>query len=245
MPNNYIAAFGLTCLLATAGGARATPAGKSSYRVVYSFLGGTDGFNPYASLVKVGGTLYGTTTQGGTQRFGTVFAVNAATGAHNVLHSFKGGTDGLAAYAGLINVGGSLYGATTQGGSVRIDAGTVFSVKPKSGAEHIVHAFREGSDGGHPYGNLLDVSGTLYGTTLYGGNEFEYGTVYSVNVATGAEQVLYAFQGGSDGSGPYAAVLDVGGTLYGTTIYGGPGNCNDGNGVGCGTVFAVNAQSGA
>jgi uncharacterized repeat protein (TIGR03803 family) len=150
-----------------------------------------------------------------------------------------------APYAGRIDVGGTLYGTTTQGGSERLDQGTVFSVNPKTGAEKIVHAFTGGSDGAHPYGNLLDVAGTLYGTTIYRGNADGFGTVFSVNPATGAEQVLYAFQGGSDGDSPYAALLDLHGTLYGTTIYGGPGNCNDGNGVGCGTAFAVNQQTGA
>jgi uncharacterized repeat protein (TIGR03803 family) len=245
MPKSYVLALGLSCLVAAAGGVGIAPAQASSYQVLYKFQGGADGFNPYANLVKVGGTLYGTTEQGGTRAFGTVFAVNAVTGAHEVLHSFRGYKDGLGPYAGLIDVGGTLYGTTTQGGSIRRDQGTVYSVKPKSGAVQIVHAFRHHEDGEQPYDNLLDVSGTVYGTTLYGGSRYNYGTVFSVDLATGAEQVLYAFQGGDDGSGPYAALIDVGGTLYGTTIYGGPGNCNDGNGVACGTVFAINAQTGA
>ena len=85
----------------------------------------------------------------------------------------------------------------------------------------------------------------MYGTTLYGGQPNNLGTVFSLDKKTGAEKVLYAFQGGNDGIGPYAALINVGGTLYGTTIYGGPGNCNDGNQGGCGTVFSIDPETGA
>jgi uncharacterized repeat protein (TIGR03803 family) len=46
------------------------------------------------------------------------------------------------------------------------------------------------------------------------------------------ETVLHSFQGGpSDGAYPYAGLIDVGGTLYGTTFEGGAS--------GHGTVFKV------
>ena len=44
--------------------------------------------------------------------------------------------------------------------------------------------------------------------------------------------VVYSFQGGSDGTAPFASVINVGGTLYGTTYNGGAG-CPA---PGCGTV---------
>jgi uncharacterized repeat protein (TIGR03803 family) len=53
--------------------------------------------------------------------------------------------------------------------------------------------------------------------------------------------MLHRFAGGSDGVEPYnAGVIDLNGTLYGTTEYGGS-YCGQ---TGCGTVFAL-AQSGA
>jgi uncharacterized repeat protein (TIGR03803 family) len=36
---------------------------------------GQDGANPWAALIKVGGTLYGTTSGGGSAGAGTVFAI--------------------------------------------------------------------------------------------------------------------------------------------------------------------------
>jgi hypothetical protein len=34
---------------------------------------------------------------------------------------------------------------------------------------HVLHSFGGGSDGQDPYANLIDVNGTLYGTTAMGG----------------------------------------------------------------------------
>jgi uncharacterized repeat protein (TIGR03803 family) len=50
-----------------------TPAGVE--KVVYAFQAGTDGYLPMSGLINVGGTLYGTTRNGGTSGLGTVFAV--------------------------------------------------------------------------------------------------------------------------------------------------------------------------
>ena len=59
------------------------------------------------------------------------------------------------------------------------------------------------------------------------------------------ENVLYRFQGASDGSSPSAAlVADRAGNLYGTTAYGGGTNCNFYGSMGCGVVFQLAPQVG-
>ena len=147
-----------------------------------------------------------------------------------VLYSFKGGSDGESPAAGLINVGGTLYGTTAEGGFggranyCTLGCGTVFSVTP-AGAEP-VYSFKGGSDGAYPDAGLINVGGTLYGTTSGGGAG---GTVFSVT--PGPERVVYSFQGGGDGTGPFAGLINVGGTLYGTT--------NGGGATDSGTVFKV------
>jgi uncharacterized repeat protein (TIGR03803 family) len=76
----------------------------------------------------------------------------------------------------------------------------------------------------------------LYGTTSAGGTRND-GTVFSITTS-GAERVLHSFAGGSDGAQPNAALLDVAGTLYGTTTYGGS-RVRPCSHLGCGTVFAL------
>jgi hypothetical protein len=58
-------------------------------------------------------------------------------------------------------------------------------------------------------------------------------------MTTGAEHVLHTFAGGfADGANPFADVIDVKGTFYGTTSYGGPKCRHNGGLHGCGTVSA-------
>jgi uncharacterized repeat protein (TIGR03803 family) len=87
-------------------------------------------------------------------------------------------------------------------------------------------------------GLVRDADGNFYGTTFYGG-AFNMGVVYKIT-PKGKETVLHSFAGGSDGAYPAAAMIaGQGGTLYGTTEYGGTGSCTDSQGIGCGTVFQI------
>jgi uncharacterized repeat protein (TIGR03803 family) len=155
--------------------------------------------------------------------------------AFSVLYSFKGLNDGRDPHAGpLVKVKGKLYGTTEYGGGSchgRCFGGTVFSITT-SGTESVLHSFETASgDGKNPRAGIIDGTGTLYGTTVHGGGASCYcGTVFKLTLS-GAETVLYSFTGKPDGFGPDAGLLDVDGTLYGTTINGGAN--------GDGTVFAI------
>ncbi|MBV9263617.1 MAG: hypothetical protein JO324_04785, partial [Candidatus Eremiobacteraeota bacterium] len=92
-----------------------------------------------------------------------------------------------------------------------------------------LYQFHRQWGGTHATGGLVNVNGTLYGTTARGGASGN-GTVYSMTTG-GAHKVLYRFRGGSDGSDPHSQLLDVKGTLYGTTAGGGSANA--------GTVYSV------
>jgi uncharacterized repeat protein (TIGR03803 family) len=98
----------------------------------------------------------------------TMPAFDATAGA---IYQFKGGNYGANPAGGLINVGGTFYGTTFGGGGAAAcsgGCGTVYAVSP-SGAERVVYTFQGGSDGARPRGNLINVAGTLYGTTGEGG----------------------------------------------------------------------------
>jgi uncharacterized repeat protein (TIGR03803 family) len=214
--------------------------------VVSVFRGGAgyggSSASPSSSLIDIDGTLYGTTPYGGSicgtssLGCGAVFTVTPA-GDEKDIYYFKGGSDGAYPSASLINVGGTLYGTTFGGGAHGY--GTVFSVT-ETGAETVVYSFKGDSDGADPSAALVDVNGKLYGTTDYGGRKsatcpIGCGTVFSVT-KKGVEKVVYSFQGGTDGALPFASLIGVGATLYGTTWEGGGTGCG---GNGCGTVFSV------
>lgn len=207
-----------------------------SYNVVYSFRAAPDGHTPAAGLIKVASALYGTTSIGG--RFsdgGTFFSIAGFT--EKVLHSFGHGTDGIAPRADLIDVGGTLYGTTLLGGTS--GQGTIFSIAP-GGKETVVYSFgTKATDGAQPVAGLINVSGTLYGTTYYGG-KYGLGTVFSIiPKISGSEAVLHSFGNGADGAYPRAELTKVRGTLYGTTAGGGGTGCS---GSGCGTVFRITTK---
>jgi uncharacterized repeat protein (TIGR03803 family) len=91
---------------------------------MYTFTGNKDGGNPPAGLVVYGHTLYGTASAGGSNNWGTVYAINTdSTGFTNV-YDFTGGADGGAPEAGLLLVSNILY-STTQHGGTNSD-GTIF-----------------------------------------------------------------------------------------------------------------------
>jgi uncharacterized repeat protein (TIGR03803 family) len=81
-------------------------------------------------------------------------------------------------------------------------------------------------DGSSPEaGVVFDSKGNLYGTTVYGGGYYSYGTVFELSPKVGGgwtEKVLYSFKGAPDGVHPYAGLtFDSSGNLYGTTAEGG------------------------
>jgi uncharacterized repeat protein (TIGR03803 family) len=197
--------------------------------VIHNFGSGSDGAQPDGSLIDVKGTLYGVTGTGGADGNGTVFTI-APSGAETVLYSFRGYPDGASPAGGLIYVNGAFYGTTGYGGTIGL--GTIFQVTV-SGKEHVLHSFAGGSDGENPTAGLTNVNGRLYGTTPFGGsggsNE-NSGIVFEIT-KSGMYSVVYSFKDGSDGAQPTAGLIDVSGTLYGTTGYGGAHNL--------GTVFSL------
>ena len=232
---------------------------QAAERPLHWFGAPSDGAKPAAPLlIDASGSLYGTTVTGGTSiacpgGCGTVFKLTP--GAHgyseSVLHDFRGGSDGAAAFGGLaIDASGALYGTTAAGGGDGCGGagcGTVYKLTPaKSGyVETVLYSFQGGTDGAAPrFGSLtLDATGALYGTTQFGGTGCRSngcGTVFKLTPHRGgySESVLYRFAGGNDGATPlYGVIADSRGILFGTTTAGGFAGCAHGNG--CGTIFAL------
>jgi uncharacterized repeat protein (TIGR03803 family) len=221
-------------------------------RVLHNFNNnGKDGYHSAAGLIMdAAGNLYGTTTQGGTYDSGTVFQLTPTVGGswtEKVLYSFNNRNDGFSPYAGLVvDAAGNLYGMALYGGAYH--EGTVFELMPQADGgwtETVLHDFGDKNDDGALPGASLtfDAVGNLYGPTV-GGGTYGYGTVFKLTPRTGggwSERVLHSFNNNRrDGTDPSVdLIFDSAGNLYGTTYYGGSGTCNDGVGMGCGSVFEI------
>jgi uncharacterized repeat protein (TIGR03803 family) len=121
------------------------------------------------------------------------------------------------------------------------------------GKEKVLYSFQGGTnDGEYPAGGVVfDKAGNLYGATTDGGGECppaQCGVVFQLsppakNGDPWTETVLHIFKGNASGDGntPVGSVIiDTAGNLYGTTGYGGTGNCVLlGEKVGCGTVYEL------
>ena len=192
------------------------------------------------------GRLYGTSEYGGQSSGGTVFRLAPPVGicrtaacywTVNDLHQFNPDTGGYDPGSGdlIWDPQGNIYGTTEYDVS---GAGTVWKLTPSGNGytESILYTFssNDGLDGALPVGGLvLDSKGNLFGTTVQGGSN-NLGVIFELTNVPGVgwtEQVLYNFQGTSDGAYPFVGLtLDSGGNLYGTTA--GPSN-------GGGTVYEL------
>jgi len=89
-------------------------------------------------------------------------------------------------------------------------------------------------EGGNLY--VPTNNGSTFNAVCSGG----CGAILKINAATGAETVIYSFNG-ADGGNPFGPLTKQGGFLYGTTIIGGGTGCG---GAGCGTIFKLNPVNG-
>jgi uncharacterized repeat protein (TIGR03803 family) len=234
-------------------------------RTVFSASAGgftnSDGANP-VGLILSGNMLYGTTSSGGTNGSGTVFALNTNGNGFVTLHTFNTSSfdvnvlsstnsDGADPQAGLVSSGGTLYGTTYMAGTN--GWGTVFALNTSGTGFTTLHSFNGGatasatpsSDGGNPAATLVLHGDTLYGTAEAGGTN-GWGMVFALNTNGLGFITLHSFTPytynaetktlttNTDGAVPEAGLVLSGNMLYGTTSSGGTN--------GTGMVFAVDTN---
>ena len=220
---------------------------------LYSFQGLPDGADPEASVVfGSDGSLYGTTYSGGLKdcyygmaTCGTVFNLKPYPTAcktalcgwqETVLYRFMGGVNSASNPTGLtFDPAGNMY-ISAQGESR--EQQIVVKMAPSNGGWQETNNCEVPDSGGNSVsGVILDATGNLYGVESWGG-AYEQGYVFQLNMSGGCLwNLLYTFQGGSDGEGPQGSLIfDNVGNLYGTTFAGGEG--------GGGTVFELLPSNG-
>jgi uncharacterized repeat protein (TIGR03803 family) len=172
----------------------------------------------------------------------SVIALSAQTPSFTVISEFCGEKPcplgGNPVSSPVQTTNGDLYG-TTGGKLATVIAGTqnqqfadngpgvIFKMKPGN-SPSAVYTFCSQSnctDGRYPFGTLIQATnGDLYGTTVGGGVNGDYGTVFKLTLA-GTFTTLYSFcaeANCADGQAPYAGLVQAtDGHLYGTTSAGG------------------------
>jgi len=144
-------------------------------QILYNFQNGDDGQRPIGGLVMdASGNLYGAASDGGSGGGGNIFELSPSGNTWNfqVLYSFNG-TSSCGPRANLtLDAAGNIYGTTLCDGA--FGNGNVFDLaNAQNGWQYnSLHDFTGGSDGGWRVysGVTIDANGTLYGTTLRGGN---------------------------------------------------------------------------
>jgi uncharacterized repeat protein (TIGR03803 family) len=188
---------------------------------LHKFAGDANGSMPVGALVinKTGTTLYGTTSNGGTSDYGTIFSLDLSSRTLKPIYSFKNGVDGASPYAGVIlnEPGTILYGTASEGG---VQYGTIFSFNLSTKKLIPLHSFTAGKDGATPYSGLVVKDSVLYGTAEAGGQFTYFGTVFSFDLKTKALTPLHEFKHGTDDGNPYKGLVfnQAGTLLYGATI---------------------------
>lgn len=205
--------------------------GYSSTAITLVSFKGNDGAGPFAGLIAdANGNLFGTTEQGGTAGYGTVFEIaNSSNGYASTpitLVSFNG-NDGAGPDGGLVaDANGNLFGTTEGGGAS--GHGTVFEIAKTSTGYASTPTTLVNFDltnGGYPLtGLIVDANGNLFGTAQAGGTS-GYGTVFEIiNTSAGyasTPTTLVNFNF-SNGAFPLAGLIaDANGNLFGTTYLGG------------------------
>lgn len=183
-------------------------------------------------IVGSDGRLYGAASTSANS-WGGIFAINRDGTGFTSLRQFAG-ADGITPKAGLLQGSdGRLYGCNSAGGTN--GHGTVFAIQPDGTGFVVLHHFSSALHGREPLGALVQgTDGRLYGTSSEGGT-LNGGTIFALNTNGTGFVVLRHLTPATDGSAPYAGVIQgQDGRLYGV--------CRNGGTANLGTVFAINTD---
>jgi uncharacterized repeat protein (TIGR03803 family) len=200
----------------------------TGYTKLMDFVGIPNGSNPFGNVISDGTFLYGTTVNGGTNNFGTIFKIMPDGSGYVKLHEFAGLTDGDEPFESLIIVNNELYGMTNKGGAYNL--GALFKMQLDGTGFTKQLDFNGTLNGSYPQGSLISDGTFLYGMTSRGGLN-DKGTIFKVETNGSGFSKLIDFNGALNGSLPFGSLIYDGSFLYGMTLTGGANNW--------GTLFKV------
>jgi uncharacterized repeat protein (TIGR03803 family) len=215
-------------------------------RVIYNFKGGSDGYQPEATLVfDKAGNLYGTTLLGGKTKVNCGVSPNSCGTAFELTPGPSGAwtkstiytfcslaecSDGLRPSGGalIVDAAGNLYGTTQGGGNIGCGeggCGAVYKLAPTGSTWTETVLFSPGYATAFSGSLTFDSAGNLYGANSNGGVRRE-GSIFKLTPnsdGTWTESQLWSFGAFKiDGRAPNGGlVFDSSGNFYGTTASGG------------------------
>lgn len=188
----------------------------AQYSTIFNFNGSDNGKYPHGTLYFDGQYLYGTTGNGGTADYGTIFKVLPDGTNYTTLVEFNF-VNGKTPLGNLISDGTFLYGTTWGGGT--FNKGTIYKLKPDGSDFQVIYHMPGIPEALAPYGSLVFDGTYLYGTTEFGGDF--YGHLFKILPDGSDYQNVYSFEGGSTGKYPRGSPLLLNNKFYGTTRKGG------------------------
>lgn len=153
-----------------------SPQGQGAWTetVLRKFGAPPDSGSPSGKLLLNGGLLYGQTSYGGQDDYGSVYCVATPASQQvcpeSVLYSFTGSLDGAYPYGSLLfDSNGNIVGTASDGGLY--SCGLIYSLTLSAGiwTSTALWSFDQ-VDGAMPQAGLLLVGKKYYGTTFYGGS---------------------------------------------------------------------------
>jgi len=223
MKSKAIIGVSLLALFASLG----TAAHAQTYSVIHSFTGQNGGAFPKAGVTLHGGSIYGTTTEGGQPyAYGNVYQLTRLgdNWAPTQLYIFTSGSDGFGAQARpVFGPDGHLYGTVTDFPSEVYKLTPPLSIcKTANCFWNFNVAYKFGVNDpleGIGYGDLVwDQQGNIYGTADSSSQRQHPGAVWELSPSGNGwvETTIYYFNGSPDASSPESGVIwDKNGNLFG------------------------------
>lgn len=183
----------------------------SMYSKVFDFAVSINGHAPQGALIFDGTFLYGMTSYGGANDFGTIFKIKPDGTGHSKLLDFDELANGIIPLGSLITDGTFLYGMAYAGGANGF--GTIFKIKPDGSDFVKLLDFADIANGKFPRGSLNLDGNFLYGTASTGGRN-GHGTVFKYALTSSALPSITSF---TPISGPVGTNVIITGTDFSST----------------------------
>lgn len=182
----------------------------------------SNGASPHSLTIDSSNNIYGTTSQGGSTGYGTVFEIPASTRTLTTLVTFNLSNGANPVNPLTLDKSGNIYGTTNYGGATTAGGatggGTAFEIAAGTHTLTTLASFNADGHGVVPSSALsLDSQGNIYGTTGGGDGTTYDGAVFKIAAGTNQLSNLVTVVT-SNGDGPQGLIRDpVSGILYGAT----------------------------